>query len=175
MLRKDGSRFIGEVYGSMVTDASGNAKAIIAITRDITERNTAEKALQESEEMYKLLVKTSPDAVTVIDLKGNIIELSTRTLELHGFNTVDEMLGLNAFDYIAPEDRGKAINIFHKVLEKGIIRNLECNCLRKVGTRFIGEINGSLVKDADGKPKAMIGITRDITERKRMEQALQRS
>ena len=89
----------------------------------------------KSEDRYKVLVKTSPDAVTVTDLEGNIIEVSQQTLDLHGFENEDELLGRNAFELIAPEDHEKAKLNLQKTLEEGPVKNLEYTLLRKDGGR----------------------------------------
>ncbi|MGB3341369.1 MAG: PAS domain S-box protein [bacterium] len=144
-------------------------------TTKTASRKQVEEALLESEETYKTLVKTSPDAVTLTDLEGKITELSQRTLELHGFNNAEELIGRNALEIIAPEDRERAIRNLQKTLTEDFIRNIEYTLLRKDGSRFIGELSASLIKNAYGKPKAFIATTRDITERKQAEKALKES
>ncbi len=133
------------------------------------------EALKESEALYRSLVETSPDAVTVTDLNGRIIYVSQQTLELHGYERPEEMLGKSAVELIASADRKRAIANMQKTLTRGCVRNLEYILLRKDGSPFIGELNASLVKDAFGKPKAFIGITRHISERRQAEAALKAS
>jgi two-component system response regulator HydG len=171
-LKKDGARFIGEIYGALIKDASGKAKAIMTIARDITERKREQKELWESREMYRLLLKTSPDAVAVSDLDGKTLEVSHRTLELMGYETIDEFIKKNAFDNTAPEEHETITKALQENLKKGYVRNLEVTFVRKNGTRFIGEVYTSLVRDVNGNPKAIIGTIRDITERKKMEEKL---
>ncbi len=138
----------------------------------IVKQKRAEDALLESSELYRTLMKTSPDAVMVTDLDGFITEVSQRTLELHGFENVEQLLGKHAVELIAPEDHEAAIANLQKTLKEGTIRNAEYTLLRKDGSRFIGELNADVIKDAHGKPKAFIATTRDITERKKMEKQL---
>jgi PAS domain S-box-containing protein len=122
--------------------------------------------------MYRTLVETSPDAVTISDLECNITYVSLRTLKIHGYDSADEMIGKNVFSLIAPEYQEEAHKILKKTLEEGSERNKELVFFKKDGTQFIGELNVSLIKDVKGNPKALIGITRDITERKKGEQEL---
>ncbi|MCJ7745771.1 MAG: PAS domain S-box protein [Actinobacteria bacterium] len=142
------------------------------IAVDITERKQAERLLRESEETYKSLVLASPEAVTATDLDGRITYVSKRTLELHGFERAEELIGKGAFELIAPEDNDRARKNLEKTLTEGPTRGVEYTMLKKDGTRFIGELNAALIRDSDGEPKAFIATTRDITERKLAEEKL---
>lgn len=128
--------------------------------------------LRESEERYKSLVKASPNAITVTDLQGKIAEVSKRTLELFRYQKESELLGRSAFEMIAPEDQQKAAEHLQKTLAQGHVENIEYNLIKKDGSRFIGELNASLIKGADGKPKAFIATVRDVTRRKLDEEDL---
>jgi PAS domain S-box-containing protein len=167
---KKGDIFPTEVSSSIFE--IGGIKVVQGIIRDITERKKAEAALKESEELYRLLVETSPDAITMTDLEGKITYASTHTLKLHGAKKPKDLLGKNAFDLIAPEDQERAIKNLTNTLKKGVARNLEYTLLKKDGSRFMGEMNAALVKDSLGNPKAFIGTTRDITARKKSEENL---
>jgi two-component system cell cycle sensor histidine kinase/response regulator CckA len=137
------------------------------------ERRRAEEALRESEETYRTLVETGPESVTVTNLEGQITYVSRRTTELHRSRSAEELLGENALDLIAPEDRERALANLRRTLEEGVVRNIEYTMLRKDGSRFIGALNAALLKDAQGNPKAFIAAVRDITERKQAEEALE--
>lgn len=148
----------------------------MSIIRDITERKRAEDDLRESEEMFRTLVKTSPDAIAVGELtEGKMIEMSDKTPELFGLESVDQLLGRSGIEFMIPEDQERAKIVLQKVLKGEPLRNVEFTFMRVDGTHFISEVNATLLKDAHGKPKAIISITRDITERKRAEEILQRS
>ncbi|MDY6964684.1 MAG: PAS domain S-box protein [Halobacteriota archaeon] len=142
---------------------------------EINERDRLEKMLLESEEMYRTLVETSPDAVIATDLDGKIIDVSRRAIELHGFESVVELIGRSSFELVASEERSRAKNDLKRVLEEGFVRNVEYTLLKRDSTRFIGELSLSMVEDANGEPNAIIGISRDITCRKKVEDALRES
>ncbi|MFC1540736.1 PAS domain-containing protein, partial [Candidatus Margulisiibacteriota bacterium] len=133
------------------------------------------KELCQTAERYRSLLKTSPDAVTVTDLGGRITEVSKHTLELHGYGNENELLGRNAFELIAPENHARATENLRQTLTQGSVQNIEYVLLRKDGSRFLGELSASLVKDESGKPDSFIATTRDITARKRAEAELRAS
>ncbi len=132
-------------------------------------------AFKESETLYRSLVDTSPDAVSVSDLEGRVIHISKQTLRLHGYDRAEEVLGKSALEFIAPHDRDIAVANMKRTFENGYIKGIEYTFLRKDGSEFIGSLNASLIRDADGKPKGFIATTRDVTERKKATAELQAS
>ena len=142
------------------------------IARDITKRKGAEEALRESEERYRTLVETSPDAITLMDLNLNIVMANRPALILYGYENPEEVIGKSAFDFIAPEDRPRAVEDLRKMLETGSIGTPEYSLLRKGGVPFPAEVRVSLILNAEKKPRAFICVSRDITEHKRAEEAL---
>lgn len=173
--RNDGSEFPVEITATLIRNLVGKPLFIQSVVRDISESKKAEETLKESKEMYRTLVETSPDAVSVTDLEGNITYVSQRTLKIHGYDHPEELIGKSAFDFIAPEERKIAAKNLKTTLEKGAVRELEYTMLKKDGTKFIGELNASLIKNVNSEPKAFISITRDITERKKAEKELSES
>jgi len=169
---KSGDYLVGEFTSKPLVE-KGKVIGGLGIARDITKRKRAEEALRESEERYRSLVETSPDAVTMTDLEGRVIYVSPQTLELHGFKSAEELIGRSAFDLIAPEDHERAMINLQRTLKEGVAKNLEYTLLKKNGNRFIGSLNTALIKDANGKPKAFIATTMDITERKTAEDKLE--
>jgi diguanylate cyclase (GGDEF)-like protein/PAS domain S-box-containing protein len=170
----DGQVRDASVSAHLLRGPDGSPIAVEGSLRDISERKRMEKALRESEERYRSLVETSPDAIILTDLGTRIIMANRQTALLFGFASVAEMLstGKSAFDFIAPEDRERANLNAQRTLELRTLRDVEYTMIRKDGSRFSGEMSASFIADADGNPKAFIGVVRDITERKRAEEAL---
>lgn len=134
------------------------------------ERQQAEFALRESEARYAALVDASPDAITLIDINGSVLTCNRQAAALHGFQDVHEMRACNVFDLLAAEE--------HRIMRKNILHAqnsaggnvFECTMLKKDGTRFSGELSVSVILNDHGKPDKFIGISRDISDRKRVEQ-----
>lgn len=137
----------------------------------IGDRLLAEEKLRESEELYRTLIETSPDAIALCDIKGNIIMSNRQTGVLLGYNA-DEMLNevKSVFRLLSREERSKARMNAEIALEKGIARNDEFNLLAKDGTKIPVEISTSLIRDSEGKPKFFLEMAKDIRERKEAEE-----
>jgi PAS domain S-box-containing protein len=163
------------IRGYPVWGENKQIMGMVEVTLEITQRKKVEDALKESEAKYKTLIQTSPASVTVTDVSGKITYVSQQTLQLHGFNSEEELIGKEFFDLIAPESRAQAIIYLRKTMKEGITRNLEYSLLRKTGEQFVGEIDTAVIPDAYGKPVSFIATTRDITQRKHIQDQLKAS
>jgi PAS domain S-box-containing protein len=147
----------------------------LAFCRDITERKRAEASIRESQELYRTLVMTSPDGVTVTDLEGRITQVSQRAVEMAGCDGPEDLIGNSSLDFLSPDDAADAMDGLRKTFSEGIARGLEYTFVRKDGTSYVGELDAALLRDAHGRPKGFIGTVRDTTDRKRAEEALRES
>ncbi|MHC5040222.1 MAG: PAS domain-containing sensor histidine kinase, partial [Planctomycetota bacterium] len=133
------------------------------------------KTLLEWKDKYRALVEAFPDSVTVSDLQGQVVEASQRSAEMYGAASVEDMIGLNAFEMIAPEDRERALGNLQRTLKEGRMGPVEYRLLRRDGTTYTAELIAALIRDAQGQPKEFIASIRDITARKQAEEALRES
>jgi PAS domain S-box-containing protein len=128
-----------------------------------------EGRLRISEEKLRSVLASSPDAITVTDLNGDILECSQSALDIHGCSSKDEMLGKNALEFIAKKDHERAMESLKKTLEQGSVKDIEYTFLTKDGWEFPVELSTSVIKDSYSNPTGFVVIARDITERKRAE------
>lgn len=172
---KDGTIRWVERRSVLVHDEEGKPVALEGIMRDITERKQAEEALREREELYRTLVQTSPDAISLTDLKGTILICNQQAAVLHGYASVQELVGRNALEFVTAEDRERMKVYTRQILAEGSVRNVEYHLIKKDGTRFPAELSASLFRDAEGNPTAFINVVRDITAREQAARALRES
>ena len=165
---QDGHKVFVHTVKTPVKDENGNVVGVLGIFWDITERKKAE------EELIRLssAVKMSADSIVIGDLDAKIIDANEATLKMHGTDNRRDLIGKSSFDLIAPEDREKALAGMKEVLEKKYIKGREYNIITKDGSRIPVEMNTAIMKDADGNPIGFVAISRDITERKEMEEKL---
>ncbi len=149
-------------------DEEGKIIGTIGIARDITERKKAEEALLKSQQEFVSLFKSSPEALVYLDKKGNIIDINPRFTELFGYS-LEEIKGRNLDNGMIhpPEKMEEGKQITEKWLKGKFY--YETIRKKKDGTLFPVSISGSRVM-LNGKLQGVIGMYRDITERKRDEQ-----
>jgi PAS domain S-box-containing protein len=150
---------------------------MVAAFTDITERLRSGKALRESEGLYRTLIETSPDAITLTDPEGRILAANRQFLALYGFESLDEIQagGWTAFDLVVQEDRQRVADNAERTFREGTLRSIEYTMLRKDGSTFPIEVDTSAVFGVDGEPHGFIAIGRDITERRRIEERLRQA
>jgi two-component system, cell cycle sensor histidine kinase and response regulator CckA len=131
--------------------------------------------LEETLELYRSMVRASPDAITATDLEGRITAVSQRTVELQRGIDEADLLGRSAFDFIAPEEHERALANLALTLERGVIGPVEYTMVRRDGSTFSGELCAASVHDRDGKVSGFVATVRDITEKKLAQLALAES
>jgi two-component system NtrC family sensor kinase len=133
------------------------------------------RILRENEEKLRSTFNSSPDSIAVSDLKGNIVDCNQATLDFLGFSTKDEILGKNGLMFVAKKDQQKVKEKMKSILKAGSVTNLEYIALNKYGNEFPAEVSASAIKDSSGNPTGFVAIIKDITERKKTENALRES
>ncbi|MFX1576238.1 MAG: PAS domain S-box protein [Promethearchaeota archaeon] len=172
-IHRDGNVIFLEATGRPIYEENGELQGFRGVCRDITQRMRADEILRESEARYRSLVETSPDSITLTDLNGTILLVNERTAQLLGFKTPEELHGKNCFDFIIPEERTKAIETLKNTKEHGSSMPSPFSVILSDGTVFPAEISASMLIGADGNPTGYIIVTRNITDRKAAERALE--
>ena len=172
---KDGTRIYAMVGSSPITDAKGNFVGALAVVTDITQRKLAEEELRKSEEKLRIMFQSVAEGIIVIDMKGHILDVNEAAVRMLGYVSKYAMIGRNSLEFISPADHAKATKRMKKTVAEGQSAVAEYTLLRKDGSEFTVEINASLIKDTTGKPMVVIGVSRDISQRKRMEETLRES
>ncbi len=171
--RKDGREVIIEVKG-LPLEMKGQS-LVLAVARDITDRKQAEEALRESEERYRTLFETSPDALIVMDLDMNIIMGNQRALEIVGHDRLEQFMSRKGINDMASEDRPRVAAAIKALLATGRTQTFETTMVKQDGARFPSLNSAALIRDAAGRPRAIIGTARDITALKQAEAELRQS
>ncbi|GEM_PF-307973 len=143
------------------------------LVTDITEQKSAEEALRRSEESYRELIENANDLIYTHDLQGNFTSLNKAGERITGYSC-EEAMRMNIADLIVPEDLDMAKKMIARKTSKNDSTTYELLIITKSGERAALEVSTQLVYE-NGKPVAVQGIGRDITERRRTEEALRNS
>ncbi len=171
--RKDGTEFPVEVGLSAVPVAGGMLQ--IGFINDITVRKRAEDALRESEQRFRNLVETSSDWIWQVDTNAVYTYVSPHVRKLLGYEP-EEVLGRTPFDFMPPAEARRARRFFRNVSARARpFEHFENTAMHKSGRLVVLETNGVPYFDQNGALLGYRGIDRDVTERKRAEEALRRS
>jgi diguanylate cyclase (GGDEF)-like protein/PAS domain S-box-containing protein len=150
----------------------GGAVYLQAVVRDITERKKVEQALRDSESRFRNLVETTSDWIWEIDEHCVYTYASPRIKDILGYEP-DEVIGKTPFALMDSPEAARVSALFAKLVAKlQPIVNLQNTNRHKDGHSVVLETSGVPVIGADGRFCGYRGIDRDISERKRVENAL---
>ena len=165
---KDGRAIFCEWYNTSLVDGSGRVIGVASLVQDVTERIRTETALRDSEELYRRLIASIPDLIIRTDLGGAIVFANDVAARLNGGVEAQALIGLNVFDFVAPEDRDKAMSAARRMFDKKIGPQ-EIDLVFTNGHRIPFEIDGAILRSTEGTPYGIVYLCRNITERKRAE------
>ncbi|MFZ5515029.1 MAG: PAS domain S-box protein [Candidatus Zhuqueibacterota bacterium] len=137
------------------------------VLQDITEQMRIEEALRQSETRYRYLFENASIAIGMSDADGRVIAANQVMEQLTGFSS-EEFQKIKLMDiYVVPEDRDRLIATIRK---EGKVRNFETHLHRKDGTLYLARLNVDVIRI--GGEEMLLTIAQDITESRRMEEAL---
>jgi len=167
--RKNGEEFPCLLASSILRDAEGRQIGVMGISRDISERKQTERALRESQEYAQSILLSSLDMIIAVDNDRHIIEFNAAAEECFG-HTRDEVIGKHVSMLYADADDHSWVHRLTR-LEGRLVT--EVRNRKKSGDEFPALLASSCLRDLDGVEIGVMGISRDITEQKLAEEALQ--
>ncbi|HEX2270535.1 MAG TPA: PAS domain S-box protein, partial [Pyrinomonadaceae bacterium] len=167
--RRDGSKIWISVNAHAVRDDNGRILYYEGTAQDITERKRTEQALRESEERYRELFENSKDAFYVHDMKGVYVSVNRAAERLSGYRR-QEIIGRHYSEFMTPEFARQVQRNLRKKLEAAGETTYEIEIITKKGKHLPVEISSRLIYE-QGVPVGVQGCVRDISERKKAQEA----
>ncbi|TAV00245.1 hybrid sensor histidine kinase/response regulator [Rhizobium ruizarguesonis] len=174
--RKDGTCFWAHVIIDPIRRPSGELIGYAKITRDLTERRAAEKAIRQSEEQFRRLVQGVSDyAIYMLDPDGNVSSWNFGAERIKGYRP-QEIIGRHFSTFYTPEDREAGVPQTALRLARAEGRfEREGWRVRKDGSRFWASVVIDVIRDDEGDVLGFAKITRDITEKMETQRALEQA
>jgi PAS domain S-box-containing protein len=181
LMRLDGSVFPAIVISSVIY-SDGKPVGLRGAIVDITERRQQEEALLKSEGRYRLIAENMADIISVTDMNLRFTYISPSITRIRGF-TVEEAMQHTLDQVMTPESLKITIAAFEEEMkleasgtaDPDRVRIMELEEYKKDGSLIWLEVGFSFLRDKDGKPVAMLAVSRDISARKRAEDELKKS
>ncbi len=156
------------------TDAQGNIAGLIGAMQDITKRKFLEQKLAQNESHLRAIIDTEPECVKVVAADGTLLEMNPAGLAMIEADSFEQVAGLSIFPIVAPEHL-PAFEALSERTFRGESGTLEFEIIGLKGTRRWLETHTAPLRNAQGEIFALLGLTSDITERKRAVQVIQRN
>jgi PAS domain S-box-containing protein len=154
---------------------NGNVvEGVTCFVMDITTRKNAEIALSESENYLRTIYQTEPECIKILGPKGELLDMNPAGLAMIEADSLEIVKGKSVLGIIAPKDKDAFVRLTQNVFngESGI---LEFEITGLKGTRRWLETHAVPLKDAEGKIISLLSVTRDVTERKKAEEELNKA
>jgi len=172
IITKDGRSVPVEVNSNLIYE-NGSPVGVQALVRDITERRSAEQAIRQAEQKFRGIFENAGEGIFQTTPDGRYIAANPALARMHGFDSPEELIGdrndISRQVYVDPTRREE----FKRLLEaNGAVRGFEHEVFRKDGSRIWITVNARAVRDDQRQTLYYEGTAQDITERKRVEEAL---
>lgn len=127
------------------------------------------KMIKAGEEKQRAIIKAMPDGLTITDLNGKVTYVSKESIKMWGYESKDEIVGKNILGFVHPSYHTKALEKINLLIAGTITGLADYKMVKKSGRIFHAEANAELIRDSDEKPFSIIFVSRDITEKKKIE------
>jgi PAS domain S-box-containing protein len=172
-IRKDGTRIFVEDSIFLLRSAAGEKIGFRGISRNVTGRKRADEALRQSEERYRTILQEMDEGYYEVDLAGNYTFVNDVICNKLGYSK-DKLMGMNYRVYTPEEDVKSIYKVYNEVYRTGMPRRwYPIVNIAKDGTRIFIENSILPIRNSDGQIIGFRGISRDVTERKHMEEERQ--
>jgi len=171
--RKKNGQIIEVEIKSHTIDFDGH-RAEVVLALDVTERRRADSALRASEHYRRTIIEAEPECVKVVSADGTLLDMNRAGLDMLEAGSLAEAASCPLIRYLLPEHQQRFGELHRRVMSGGS-GTLEFEIVGLKGTRRWLETHAVLLPGADGAKPALLGITRDITERKQAQAEALRS
>ncbi|MEW6261570.1 MAG: PAS domain S-box protein [Thermodesulfobacteriota bacterium] len=170
-----GAKRVLEASASLMRDLDGQPIGFRGIIRDMTAHNAAEEALRESEEKYRTILESMEEGYFETDLRGNLIFFNDSMVKILGYPR-QELAEINNRAYSSPRTAKRMYQIFNRLYRSGEpVQVADYEIVRKDGEPRTLEMSATLKKDREGRIVGFRGVVRDVTDRRKSEEALRAS
>ena len=182
--KKDGSPVYTRLTASAGLDERGKFSYGLFLISDISDLKKADEAVQQSELHYRRLIETMPNGVITISSEGFIQTANIHAAKMLGYLKIEDAIGKNLFDYIAPTDLEKCTGALKRATEKGFSKSTECTLISQDSTGFCVDLNVSSMRadlnisslgNTEDIPEVFVCILADITERRKADYLVKKS
>lgn len=160
---------LADSFNQMTANLKKTTTSIDNLNREIAERKRIERILVEGEAKYKGLTEASPDCIKLFDTKGGLLFINNGGLKEHRLHSIEQAKEYDFRHSIIEEDRGKFKKAFEDAL-KGRVSSIEIRHTQDGSTRETCLESVVPIKDNEGKTISIFGVSRDITEIKKLEE-----
>jgi len=170
--KKSGEYAWFESVSQLLKDGAGNVLGFVTSSRDITERKRAEEALGQSEEKYRTILEEMEDSYFEVDLGGHLTFVNNSVCRDLGYSR-EELIGMSYKDFTIEDDIESVFRVFNEVYRTDVPnKGFPWKTVRKDGVCGFAETSISVLRNDKGEIIGFRGVGRDVTERKKMEEAI---
>ncbi len=164
--------FIGLVFLVSKDNVHGDVASFFSLKNELENTKKELKTSQERLTKVEPVFTASTDAITILDIHGNIVDCNQATLNLLGASTKMEIIGKNTSEFISAKDQQKVTKTLERAKDSKPFEAGETITMSKDGNEFPTELHASVIKNDSGTTAGFLIIANDITKRRQMEEKL---